>query len=200
MLLPEYRLAPEHPFPAGLEDVEDVLAWSAVSVEGLLGIDGPLIGAGDSAGANLVTVAARRLADTVQLALEILIYPVADSDFQRASYLSFAAGLPLTRKDMEWFFAQYVAPGHYQHEDVSPLRAADLSMLPPTTIMVAEADVLRDDGVAYAARLEAAGVPTTLREYAGVTHGFLRLHNHLDVARGAIADIAEDVQAALSAQ
>lgn len=199
VLLPEYRLAPEHPFPAALEDVEDVLEWSTASLPELLEIDVPLIAAGDSAGANLLTVAARRLRDSVHLALQVLIYPVVDSDFQRGSYLSFAEGLPLTRRDMKWFFAQYVAAERYADPDISPLRASDLSALPATTIVVAEADVLRDDGVAYAARLEAAGVPTKLREYQGMTHGFLRLHNHIDVARAAISDIVADVEAALRA-
>lgn len=197
VLLPEYRLAPEHPFPAGLEDVEDVLTWTTASVRDLLGADVPLIGAGDSAGANLVTVAARRLHGSVWLVLQVLIYPVADADFDTSSYRAYAEGLPLTRRDMEWFFAHYTDADRVTDPDISPLHAEDLAALPPTTILVAEVDVLRDDGAAYAARLEKAGVPTTLREYPGVTHGFVRLHNHLDVARQAIADIAADVDAAI---
>lgn len=200
VLLPDYRLAPEHPFPSALEDVEDVLEWGAASTAALLGTDVPLIAAGDSAGANLVTVAARRLHERVRLALEVLIYPVTDSDFERPSYHAFAEGLTLTRRDMQWFFGHYADPARFGDADVAPMRAEDPSVLPRTTVIVAAADVLRDDGVAYAELLETAGVPTRLREYPGMTHGFVRLHNHLDVSRAAIADIAADITAALDAE
>lgn len=193
VLLPEYRLAPEHPFPSALEDAVDVLLWH----EGLdrpladlpLG-DLPLVVAGDSAGANLATVAARILRGRVDPVLQVLLYPVVDCDFDTASYREFAEGLPLTRRDMRWFFGHY-APAHaWVAPEVSPLRAENLEGAPPALIVTAEYDVLRSEGEAYAERLAAAGAKVTTWRYPGVTHGFLRLHNHVDTARDAIHEVA----------
>ena len=110
ILLTDYRLAPEHPFPAGLEDVEDAILWAAGHVGDLVGHAAPVAVGGDSAGANLSTIALRRLAERLDVALQILLYPVANCDFDTPSYREYGEGLPLTRADMQWFFQCY-APG-----------------------------------------------------------------------------------------
>jgi acetyl esterase len=197
VLLPEYRLAPENPFPAPLHDAEDVFGW--VAGASLLGTDLPLVVAGDSAGANLATVAARRLRGRIDPVLQLLIYPVTDSDFATPSYHAFAEGLPLTRRDMRWFFGHYAPEADHSSADISPLRAADLHGMPPALVVTAEHDVLCSEGEAYAERLAAAGVPVTARRYPGVAHGFLRLHNHFDTAHEAVLDVAAAVVEAIKA-
>ncbi|MBW0103141.1 alpha/beta hydrolase [Pseudonocardia sp. KRD291] len=196
VLLPDYRLAPEHPFPSGLEDTEDVLTWVGGEAE-FSGL--PLVVAGDSAGANLATVAVRRLRGQVTPALQVLVYPVTDGARDTESYRDCAEGLGLGARDMAWFFDHYAPARDHLSPDVAPLRAGDLAGLPPTAVVTAEYDVLRSEGEAYAERLRAAGVDVTSKRYPGVTHGFLRLHNHLDVARDAVADIADAITTAVAA-
>lgn len=194
VIMPDYRLAPEHPFPAGLEDCEDTLLWAAqsrVQAE-------PIAVAGDSAGANLATVAAARLRGRVDLAMQLLAYPVTDCNFDTASYLSESDGMSFTRADMKWFFNHYAPPHLHPDPRISPLRNPDLSALPPTRIITAEHDVLRDEGEAYAVRLKAAGVAVELQRYDGVTHGFLRHYNHLDIARAAIAESIASLVSAMT--
>lgn len=189
VLLPDYRLAPEHPFPAGLEDCEDTLRFAADHVAELAGRALPLIACGDSAGANLVTVALRRLGKEVDFKLQALIYPVTDCDFETSSYRAHGTGLPLTRRDMIWFFDNYAPRARHQEADIAPLRAGDLGDLPATLVVTAEFDVLKDEGKAYADRLAAAGLPVVYREAAGMVHGFIRLHNHIPEADAELADI-----------
>ncbi len=193
VLLPDYRLAPEFPFPAGLEDAEDTLMFAVREIAALCGRDVPVVVAGDSAGANLATVAARRLRGRVDLALQVLAYPVTDADPGRDSYRRHGTGLPLTRTDMDWFFGLYVPAGRRSDPDVSPLRAPDLSGLPPALVLLAEYDVLHDEGEAYAQAMARAGVPVTLRRLDGLTHGFLRLHNHV----GDVDRVLDEVAAAI---
>ncbi|WP_406857624.1 alpha/beta hydrolase [Alsobacter sp. KACC 23698] len=188
VLLPDYRLAPEHPFPAGLEDAVDAVLHART----LAGPEAPLLVAGDSAGANLAVVAARKLRGEVALAGQVLIYPVADSDFDRPSYREFGAGLPLTRDDMVWFFRHYAPEALWTSPDIAPLRAAhDLAGLPPTLLVLAECDVLADEGRAFADALEGAGVQVARRKAEGVTHGFIRLHNLFDVAAREVEAVAD---------
>lgn len=198
VVLPEYRLAPEHTFPAGLEDAKDAITWAASGAVPGVPDTLPLIVAGDSAGGNLATVAARHLQGSVHPVLQVLIYPVTDSVFDTDSYQEYAEGLPLTRRDMTWFFTHYATETEWASPDISPARATDLTGLPPTLIVTAGCDVLRCDGERYAELLDGAGVATTYLSYPGVTHGFVRMHNFLDVARDAIADIASAVSAATS--
>lgn len=194
VLMPAYRLAPEHPFPAALEDCEDTLRWASDAGRGL-GAP-PLAVAGDSAGANLATVAARRLRGRVGLALQVLLYPVTDHDFSRCSYLSEGDGRGLTRRDMQWFFSHYAPPGRHDDPSVSPLKADDLSGSPPTVVITAEHDVLRDEGEAYAKELASQGVPVELRRYSGAIHGFVRLLNHYEPAREAVGYVGARLAAA----
>jgi acetyl esterase len=196
VLLLDYRLAPEHPFPAGLQDCEDALAAClAGSIEGIL-VTRPLIIAGDSAGANLITVAARRSSQSGAIAAQVLSYPVTDCDFTTNSYKAYGEGLPLTAHDMKWFFEHYAPDNLWKSPDISPLRTDDLSSMPPTVLVTAEYDVLCDEGEAYAQKLRAAGVPVTHRRLEGMPHGFVRLHNLLDVSRDEMRTLAGDIRAA----
>jgi acetyl esterase len=195
VLLPEYRLAPEFPFPAALEDSEDVLLAAANNVVSIAGSRVPLIAVGDSAGGNLATVSARLLRNRMELALQVLIYPITDCDFARDSYAAHGAGLPLSAHDMLWFFDHYAPKVMWERPEISPLRAPSLEGMPPAYIVTAEYDVLADEGVAYASKLRLAGVPVIERQAPGVTHGFIRLHNLFDVARDELKSIAGHIAA-----
>lgn len=188
VLLVDYRLAPEHPFPAGLQDVEDVVFWAADPRSRLPGRDGPLIVAGDSAGANLATVALAAPRARPDVALQLLFYPVADCDMDRDSYRAFADGLFLTRADMRWFYGHYAPEPLWADPRISPLRTPDLAGSPPAFVATAEFDVLRDEAEAYAGRLEKAGVSVALRRYAGLSHGFIRMINLVPAADRALDD------------
>ncbi len=189
VLLPDYRLAPEDPFPAGLEDAEDALLFAGRHKSAFGAPGAPLVLAGDSAGANLAIAAAVALQGRVPLRLQVLNYPVAGCELDTPSYRHYAAGFGLTRRDMEWFFEQY-APQSRQDPRVSPLNIANLAGLPPALVVTAEYDVLRDEGEAFARRLAEAGIPTRLNRYDGLTHGFLRMHNLVDAADAALSEIA----------
>jgi acetyl esterase len=172
VVAPEYRLAPEHPFPAGPEDCYAALAWLA----GELGDTYPprrLVVGGDSAGGNL-TVAVCLLARErggPRIDGQLLIYPVADDDFGTASYRAFAVDYGLSAEAMRLFWRSYVGAGEAP-ELAAVGRVPDLGGLPPAIAVVAGADVLRDEGEALAARLRSAGVPTEVLRYSGELHGF----------------------------
>lgn len=197
VVLPDYRLAPEHPFPAGLEDAEDVLVWAHANRSAVAGRDVPLVVAGDSAGGNLAAVVTRRMKGKVPIAMQVLYYPVTDSDFSRQSYRDHGEGLPLKTRDMEWFFGHYAPESRWTDPDISPLRASDHSGLPPAVVVMAEYDVLRDEGEAYARRLTDAGVPVTARVLPGMTHGFIRLHNLVEPSQQELERIGREVSLAL---
>lgn len=189
LLLLDYRLAPEHPFPAGLEDVEDGLDWAAAHRKDLVGSECCLVVAGDSAGGNLATVAlAGRTAGDV--ALQILFYPVVDCDTSTPSYNLPVDNLFLSREDMHWFFRHYASPDLWSSPRISPIRAKSLANLPPTWIATAEYDVLRDEAEAYARRLMAEGVRVWLRRFDGMSHGFVRMMNVVEDAHRAYDDVA----------
>jgi acetyl esterase len=189
LLLIDYRLAPEHPFPAGLEDVQDAIDWAAAHRNELVGSECCIIAAGDSAGANLATVAlAGRSRKDV--ALQVLFYPVVDCDTNTPSY-----GLPrddlfLSREDMQWFFRHYAPSDLWPDPRISPLRAPSLAGMPPAWIATAEYDVLRDEAEAYGRRLEAEGVKVWLRRFDGMGHGFVRMMNLVEDANSAFDDVA----------
>ena len=174
----DYRLAPEHPFPAAADDAVTALRWVAGHLADIGGAPGRLVVAGDSAGGHLAAVAALRLREAGETILtgQVLVYPVTDHyGAGHPSYAEFADGYGLTDRDMVWFWDQFVPPARAAEPWVSPLRAADLAGLPAACVVTAECDVLRDEGEAYAARLAAAGVPVRSQRFAGLNHGCLGL-------------------------
>ncbi len=195
----DYRLAPEARFPAAVEDCWAALRWAAASTESLGADPDRLVVAGDSAGGNLAAVLARRARDTgaPRLAAQLLVYPVTDHDFDRASYVANGEGKLLTRGAMTWFWDHYAPdPADRDDPDASPLRVDDPTGLPPAVFVLAGHDPLYDEGAAYARRLDEAGVPVTVLEYPGMIHGFFGMEGaiatagraHLDVAR-ALAEL-----------
>jgi acetyl esterase len=196
----DYRLAPEARYPAAAEDCFTATKWVAENAKPL-GVDAARIGiGGDSAGGNLTAVVALMARDRGGPALrhQLLIYPVTDADFSRRSYRENAEGYLLTTKAMEWFWGHYVPdPARRQEAYAAPLRAKDLSGLPPAFVLTAEYDPLRDEGEAYAKRLQQAGVPTRLQRYDGAIHGFFAMGLLSEVARSAIEDAVAEARKAL---
>ncbi|SKC03810.1 alpha/beta hydrolase [Sphingopyxis flava] len=173
----DYRLAPEHPYPAALNDCLAVIEWVAREAAAL-GFDKQRIGvAGDSAGANLATAVALKLRDGSGplLKCQILVYPVCDHDFDRPSYLANAEGKLLTRQFMMWCWDQYAGGADRNLPYLSPLRAGDLSGMPPTLLLTAEYDPLRDEGEAYARALQQAGNLVKAERLDGMVHPFQSL-------------------------
>jgi acetyl esterase len=195
----DYRLAPEHVFPAAADDAYDALAWIA-SPSGLAG-GRPVVVAGDSAGGNLAAVAALRARDPggPAIALQVLVYPVTDSDLDRRSYLEYDGDeFIVNRRDMVWYWDHYLPDrAARRHTDASPLRAEDLSGLPPAYIITAEHDPLRDEGFAYAERLRDARVPVEHRHYGSQIHGFFTFTGVLDDADKAVSDVGSAIRSAV---
>ena len=167
-----YRHAPEQPFPAPVEDAWAALQWVAANTIELGGIPGQLLVAGWSAGANLATVTARMARDAGGPALvgQLLVCPVTDADLTGASYVENAEGYGLTIGLMRWFWDHYTGDADRTDPRMAPLRSPDLSGLPPTVLVACEFDPLRDEGLAYAAALEEAGVPVQRIWGRGHTH------------------------------
>ena len=193
-----YRLAPEHPFPAGLDDCLAVTRRLRATGAELGGDPERLALVGDSAGGNLAAVLARRLRDAGDPPprLQALIYPVTDARLNRPSALAFATGYGLTLEGMHRFWGLYLDGHEPGDPDASPLRADDLAGLPPAFVLTAGHDILRDEGEAYARALEAAGVPVALRRYDGAIHGFWRWQATVAAAPRAVADVAAALRAA----
>ena len=178
VVLVEYRLAPEHRYPAAVDDSYAALEWVGKHLSDIAGQEAPLIVAGDGAGGNLAAVTALRTRDRrgPSITLQVLICPVTDADFDRPSYLDPENELLLTRDAMIRSWDHYLPESSRRTEpDASPLHAENLQGLPPAVILTAEHDVLRDEGEAYAARLLEAHVPTDLQRYAGQMHGFFTI-------------------------
>ena len=182
----EYRLAPEHPFPAALDDVRMVFAADF----GAAGLDpARLVLAGDSAGGNLALAFA--LADRPPLRGLALVYPVTDSDLETPSYREFAEGYGLTRAGMETFWRCYVPdPARRADPRAAPLRAASLGGLPPVHLQLAWLDVLRDDALRLEARLRGEGVPTETLVAPGLVHGYLSGGQGVPESAAALAALA----------
>lgn len=191
----DYRLAPEHRFPAAVEDALAATRWVADRAA-RLGIDaGRLAVGGDSAGGNLAAVVSAIARDGgPPLCWQLLVYPITDCDLDTPSYRENAVGYLLTRAGMAWFWDHYLPdPASRAHPHASPLRAPDLSNLPPAYVITAEYDPLRDEGESYARRLRDAGVPTRLDRFEGMVHGFLRRTDRLDRSHEALRRIAEEM-------
>ena len=190
-----YRRAPEHPFPAPLED-----CWDALQAVAAERPDQPLIVAGDSAGGNMAAACALRARDRggPELALQVLVCPVIDHDMATPSYRERGSGpdLFITAQDMEWFWNCYIPdPAARSVPDASPLRAASLSNLPPAIVITAEYDPLRDEGIAYAERLQEAGVQVTHRHYADMFHDFFSFVNLIDAGNEAVERVGTEIRA-----
>lgn len=199
----DYRLAPEHPFPAGLDDAYAALGWVTDHAETFGGDSERLAVAGTSAGGNLAAAVALRAREFggPDIAHQALLYPITDHTFDTDSYSENADGPLLTRTDMEWFWEQYLrSPVDGANPYASVLRASDsdLSDLPPATVVTAGFDPLRDEGAAYADRLAEAGVDVDHQHYPTMTHGFLSLSDVVDVADDAFDALAERVRSSLS--
>jgi acetyl esterase len=192
VVLAGYRLAPEYRYPTAVEDSVAVLHWAADHLVDIAGAPVPLIVAGDSAGGNLAAVVARRARFTgPAIAAQVLVYPVTDCDFATTSYADPDNQLLLSRDSMTWFWDHYMPEAAARlHPDASPLRAPDVSGLPPAIVVTAEHDVLRDEGELYATRLLKAGVPVAHRRFDGQMHGFFTMTGVLPGSAAALDYVA----------
>ncbi|MGE0416393.1 MAG: alpha/beta hydrolase [Acetobacteraceae bacterium] len=188
----DYRLAPEAKFPAAPEDCLAATRWVAMNAGALNGDPSRIVVAGDSAGGNLAAVTALRIRDEggPPLVGQLLIYPVTDyHDPGTPSMAENAEGYGLTRKGMEWFWNHYLSdPSQAAHPHACPIKANDLGGLPPAYVITAEFDPLRDEAEYYADALSRAGVPTKMRRWDGMNHGFFFFPGLVDKASAAIDD------------
>jgi acetyl esterase len=198
----DYRLAPEHTFPAAPHDFYEATKWVADNA-GELGVDvGRISVGGESAGANLAAAVALMARDLSgpSLVHQTLINPMLDTNFDTASYLENAEGYFLTRKTMMWYWEQYLGkPDGTNEPYAAPLLAPDVSGLPPALLIVGEFDPLRDETEAYAARLQAAGVATTCTRYDGGVHNFFSMPATVDKATQAVTQMSEALKSVFAA-
>ena len=196
----DYRLGPEHKFPAAVEDCIAATRWVA-GQGAALGIDAERLAVGgDSAGGNLATVVAIALRDAggPPLAFQALVYPATDQRMDSASHAQFGEGYLLTRNNMVWFRDNYLAPADYDDWRASPIRAADLARLPPAHIITAGYDPLVDEGRAYSERLVAAGVPVLYECFEGMAHGFLTMGGAVAAANHALYRLGQSLAQAFA--
>lgn len=200
----DYRLAPESPFPAAIEDGFAATIWVQENAEEL-GVDGTRLAvAGDSAGGNIAAVVSQIARDVggIEIAFQLLVYPVTDYEFTSESMIDNSEGYLLTTELMRWFYGHYLNGDAEAGSDprVSPLRADDLSDLPPAYVITAGYDPLRDQGIAYADAMTADGVKVELVHYEGMFHGFFGLESVLDNAGEAIAHASAALRVALAVE
>ena len=194
----DYRLAPEHPFPAAVEDAYAAVEWAASHPDAIAG-DGHLAVAGDSAGGTLAAVAALMAAerDGPEIDYQVLLYPGIGLDEDHESVREHA-GLVLAEADLNWFRECYFQHEiHERNPYADPSKAGDLSGVAPATVLTAGFDPLRDGGRAYAEQLVRDGIATRYVNYEAMIHGFVTFRE-IDRARDAIADVADDLAEALS--
>jgi acetyl esterase len=190
-----YRLAPEHPFPAALDDAYAVTAWACHHAVEVGGASGPVVVCGESAGGNLaaVTCLLARSDPRVAIRHQILLQPVLDFTLSFPSMALPPTECLVPRDDLAWYYRTYYGGRNLKDPRVSPVFAEDLSGLPPALIIAAEYDTLRDEAQAYAERLQSAGVTTRYVCYAGMVHGFLQMGGLVSEAQCAVDDIARAV-------
>ena len=192
----DYRLAPEHPYPAAVHDARSAVAWAADAGARQLGTDpARVVVGGDSAGANLAAVVARH--ERAAVRAQLLVYPALDAAMDTDSYREFADGALLGAKDMERCWSLYLDGADGAEPDASPVNADDLAGVASAYIAVAGHDVLRDDGLRYAEALRAAGVEVTLERYDDMVHSFLRWGGVVDRARELVEALGEYTRATL---
>ena len=196
----DYRLAPEHPYPAAVEDAYAATAWASRNAAALGGAQRRLAVAGDSAGGNLAAAVALGARDRggPAIAFQLLVYPVLDAAGDTGSWAEFAEGHYLTAAGMRWYWDHYLAGADGGAPDASPLRAAFVGGLPPALVIGADHDILRDEGEAYADRLRDAGVDATATRYPGVVHGFFRWRAVTAAADTALQEAAAALRSALA--
>lgn len=198
----DYRLAPEHPYPAAMDDTVAAIRWLAEHGAELGGDPTRLAVGGDSAGGNLSAGAVIRLRDEGHpgVAIQVLIYPATQASFEMLSFYENEAGYLLTSADVMWFWRNYLGkdPSTTCAPYACPGAAADLRGLPPAVMVTAGFDPLRDDGEIYAHKLRAAGVPVIARRFPGMIHGFVALPVEVPAGRRAIAMIARALRRAWS--
>jgi acetyl esterase len=196
----DYRLAPEHRFPAAAEDAYAAFRWLVANAAGHHVDPDRIAVGGDSAGGNLAAVVSLMARDHggPMPAFQLLLYPVTDGTLDTASYRENADGYLLTRESMAWFWNHYIGEADRTHPYASPLHADDHAGLPAAFVVTAEFDPLRDEGEAYARRLAAAGTPAQCKRYDGTIHGFCWMPGVLDKGREALDDSAAALRAAFA--
>jgi acetyl esterase len=198
----DYRLAPEHPYPAAVEDAWAAVQWIEENAAEL-GVDGGRLAVGgDSAGAMLAAIVTQKAKEKggLKLVYQLLMFPFTQIGGETSSLNEFAMGYFLERRAVEHFYGLYLPAGIDRNApSVSPLRAKDFSGLPPAYVMLAGYDPLHDEGLAYAEKLKAAGVPVTIADYAEMVHVFIYLQSVLPQAHDAVARAAKAAKAAFDA-
>ena len=196
----DYRLAPEHPFPAGNDDAEDAVRWVDANREQLENASGPLFVIGDSAGACLAAVAANAVSKDVALAGQVLLYPVLGPELLTESRHNYATGYFLEMDHLNHNYAHYLGDWtDHTDQRVTPLLATDLSGSPTAIIVIAEFDPLRDEGANYAGLLEHFGVKVELLEAEGMPHSFFKLGALVPDVLDEMNDLGVHIRAMISA-
>jgi acetyl esterase len=196
-----YRLAPEHRFPAAVDDAVAATQWAVANAASLDADASRVAIAGDSAGGELAAAVTLHARDNggPSLRYQVLIYPVTDYDFTKPSFREYGSGFLITIGEMEWYWRNYLSkPDDASSPMACPMRAASLQGLPPALIIQAECDPIKDDGEAYAARLRADGVPVDIIRYDGQIHGFFTMPGVMSRAKDAYSDVATVLAKALT--
>jgi acetyl esterase len=195
----DYRMGPEHPFPAAVDDCEFAVNWCFENAEALGARKGPVAVAGDSAGGNLSAVVAQRdaAAGRGKISLQVLIYPCVDvTRTDRASQIAFAQGYGLSSKDLDDCMRYYLPPGTDRADpDLSPLHAKSLAGLPSAFVITAGFDVLRDEGIEYADLMKSAGVDVRHVNEPAMPHGFITMTRLCSEARATLVSIGSEIRA-----
>ena len=199
----DYRLAPETKFPGQAQDCLSATTWVAENAASLNIDPNKIAVGGDSAGGNLAAIVSLMARDQggPALAFQLLVYPVTDRDFSTKSYVDNAEGFQLTRDGMIWYWTHYLQDDSDATNPYAvPMHSQDLTRLPPALVITAQYDPLRDEGEAYARRLEAAGVPTVCTRYDGMIHGFFGMSAAIDQGKQAVDQACQALQATFASQ